>query len=809
VLLMLAVLAAIAALIVFRRMSPVPTSTASAVREVPRHLLSMPGFRGEGVAPFVPALVSGTVRARDGKPIAGARVCGSCASCGLVDLPPSACVLTNEQGAYAFEPADARPVLVTAVAQGFNAGVANDGRPIELRGKPKSDVDVTLQPGGATLSGIVLDALGGPVAHARIQLARFDIESRPTIETQSNEEGRFEAAVSEGALLIRAEADGYAPATAHAVAPSDDVEVRLTPASRIRGRVVLARTGKPVAGAEVRAFPRAGNPRVAAALSDEHGEFVVEALEPGMYTLLAEHASARGHLDSPVAVGLADTVEDVVIEATNAVSVFGRVVLPPEAPPCRGYVALGAPTVESAALAKQALSEKEITRDYNAVPSLSSNIEADGTVSFKGVTPGRYHVNVQCSDHVLDEGPELLDVRDRDLQVIWKAQPGLGLLVRVVDAAGAPVPDARLTLLISRGGAAGPPLGMGFSVDRQGVAKLPANLYPGSYTVEANGGLEAKPVTVELRPGSGTTEVTLRVEGSGSIMVDAKDELGRPVNGLRVNALAQAAPTEAKAAPEGPAASRPRIVSARALGGGQYQIGPLPAGAYTVEAEESSNPPIRAEGPNGAVIHVASGALLRAQLSVRRDAEVRGTVVDSKGQPEANVWVSATYQTDGPVVVGPKLLRLGVEPLRAMTDPEGRFELNKLRPGARYQLRVIEPHGAAVTVDRVTPGQDVKLVLPEPSVISGVVVDAQGRPQETFTVQAHHAETGVNRVGRVGPGGSFRIEGVPAGKVALTAARPPAEFAQLELEVQGGEKRDGIRLSLAAHTETPAPSSPL
>jgi hypothetical protein len=194
-----------------------------------------------------------------------------------------------------------------------------------------------------------------------------------------------------------------------------------------------------------------------------------------------------------------------------------------------------------------------------------------------------------------------------------------------------------------------------------------------------------------------------------------------------------------------------------------------------------------------------------AQLRIHRLGTLHGTVVDEGGQPEANVWVSATYQTES--AAGGRPL-LGMEPSRAMTDAEGRFELSKLTPGARYQLRANEPQGAAATLRDVSVGQEVKLVLPAASVISGLVVDARGRPQPNSSVHAHHAATGVQRSGRAGLDGSFRIAGVPAGKIELMASRPPSEFAQQELELRGGETREGVRLSLVEQKQdAPSPGT--
>jgi hypothetical protein len=726
--------------------------------------------------------LSGQVKRRDGAPIAKARVCASCASCGYVELPPAACVETDDAGRYTLRPGPLRSVAIAATAAGFCEGRANGGAAIALDAGARDGLDIVLACEGAQLAGIVEDALGGPIGGARIQLMRFAGDSRSLVELQSGSDGRFEAWTTPGPALVRAVADGYADDIEQLILPRADLTMRLTPASSIRGRVVDARSGAAAAGVEVRALPLLGAPRAPAAVSGDDGRFDLGGLEPGTYRLSALSERWRGANEQVVQLGLVSTVDDVLIEVLPAVSVLGRMLIGATGAPCaNGNVLLTTPTLESSALAKTRLSEAELSAAAaRPVPESAADVEADGTVRLEGLVPGRYHATLYCPDHLLGEGPELLDVGERNAEVVWRMTRGSTLQVDVSDDSGAPVPGAQVTLLMP-GIGANPPIGMAFSADAEGRVRSHNALQPGTYTIEPSGSLRGAPVRFEVLAGGHPVALTLRVQGSGYIVVHAEDAERRPVGGLSVSAQADdAAALPANAVP---------------LGAGSYRIGPLAAGAYTVEAQDGTNPPLRAEGPSGTPIQVGAGRSVEARIRLDRSAAIRGKVVDARGAPEDSLWVSATYETqEQNIGWGPRAL--GLEAARAMTAADGSFVIDGLERGAAYRLRAVQPFSSAGVLRDVKAPSVVTMVVPPAASIAGVIAGHGGALPRDAIVSVYHPETALMRRGRVSPDGRFAVDEVPPGRVSVSFAAAEWDASPQELELSGGQRLEGFRLEV-------------
>lgn len=763
-------------------------------------------LKNQFATPVAPAALTGLVRDQAGSAVASARVCASCADCSLTDPPPATCTVSNERGEYALSAQARGGVIISASAATFPLGQANEGLPVLTDGTAHAGLDITLQRDGSRLAGTVVDALGGPVGAARVWTTRYERGVLPGIEVSTDEEGHFELWVSPGSQELHASAEGYANKSIIRVAPAESITMVLTPASGVRGRVVLAGTDTPVPGVEVRAHPALGGaPRAAPGTSDEDGEFVLSGLEPGLYSLAAEGESHRGGSRTELEIGLAEVVPEVTVEVVPAVSLIGTLSIGDEGKPCqRGTVSLGAPSATNATMVKGTLSDDDANADPRSVPTTLANIEVGGKVRFKGLTRGRYQAVLHCQGHVLADGPELIDVRDKNVEVSWKLRPGIGLTVHVVDESGKALPGTVVELLMTRSTSKAPPLGMALLSDAHGQVEVSRTLYPGVYTVQPLGGASATPVTVELSEGTEHKEVTLTLEGSASIVIAAHDAAQQAVDGLYV-AARRAEPAAAGAQPLGLiAALGTRAVS---LGAGRYRVGPLAAGAYTVEVRDGTNAPILATGPHGTRIEVTGGQELRLDVRLPATTRILGTVVDESGQPAANVWVSASPEQPAAANTREPHAMLLPERTRVITDHEGAFSLEGLVAGARYRLDAKQEFGAEAAVRNVAADATARIVLPATGSIAGVVVDAQGKPLPGFYLQATHIETGAVRLGRVvGTGGQFRVERVPAGAITISVNDMKAADGEHKLSLRAGEQLEGVRLTVAAAPVELAPS---
>ncbi|MDB4987540.1 MAG: hypothetical protein JWN04_2718 [Myxococcaceae bacterium] len=741
-----------------------------------------------------PGVLGGQVVSSTQQRIPGARVCAARADRSLLDAPPAVCTETDEEGLFSFARLSDGAYLVSATADGFAMASASSGAPLSLlEGRSaRQSVTIVLQAGGVRVSGLVLDALGGPVSQARVQVARFENAVSPTLELESDSEGRFGSSVPGGPVTLRAEADGYAPALVHVMAPTRNVRLVLVPGSTIRGRVVELGTATPVADVSIRAVTGTSAALTRPAISDDDGVFVLTGIEPGNYVFTAEGEHHRGGSSQAVEVGLAESMDDVQIEVAPAASITGRIEIEHTQQPCtRGRVAIG-PENPLSVPSKQA-------SPRHAASSVDALIEPDGLVHLHGVLPGSYHVTLQCFDHVFTEGPRVLEVAEQDLSVRWHVAPGIGLLVEVVDDAGHAVPRARLSLQFppAAGGRAGV---MPLSVDANGRATLPRNLLPGSYRIRPDPSYGVDPLEVRLREGSPQERVVVRLPGTGAIevQVHAGPPEAEPIDGLDVSALVV---SESSVAADNPGVRR---YGASGLGDGMYRIGPLKPGEYNVEVRDGVNPALAAKGARGASLLLRSGQVLRVDAVLERGAKLTGRVVDELGVPIGSAWLSAQAE-DAELSSAMRFALAGVTS-RVLTDADGLFEIAGLQTEQHYRVLAEQHHGGAASATHARPGTELVLRLLSPGVLSGTVRDREGRPAHRATVTAHHEATGVIRYTQLRAEGTFRLEGIPAGSIELSVAELGGDFAGRQVEIVAGQELEGLTLTLESSKPLAEPS---
>jgi hypothetical protein len=758
--------------------------------------------RARTVPPDLAASLSGVVRG-GGAPIASALVCAACVNCEPTGAPASPCTKSDAHGRYTFPQLAPEGYYVSATAADWLPGRAAATRPIILeRAQAKRGVDIELSPGGARVTGAVLDATGAPIARARVRAFRGQ-HPQLSLDVVSDAEGAFAVSWLPGYIELIAEADGYAPARAGFFAPRDAVELRLTPAGSLSGRVLATGTGQALSGIEVRALPvrNPSSPIFRSALSGADGAFVLQGMEPGSFLLRAKGHGWDGELGSSIELGLAESVADLTVEVGAAANVLGRVVSKDGKPCQAGRISLGAPDPLAPRPAAEHPNQVAFGDKVEEIvgPEQVAHIAADGRVALLGVPAGFYFVRVQCSEHTLQSGPATLQIgRETITDLTWTVAPSGALRVRVVDAAGQPIPHASFFLRRPDfGGTRSRPRTVHHADDR-GSAEI-VDLRPGSYEVAPIGGAtRGAPVSVELHEGPqgrSTAEVTLELSGSGMIVVDARTAQGAPVDDLQVSARAITPMSAADAR------SAPREHAVQ-LGRGRFRLGPLASGVYVVTAEDGVNPPIQHGAAPGSEIAVSDGATARVQLQVPREGVIRGRVVDAVGGPAANVWVMPKRESDAPAsALIPMQLSEGK---RVLTDREGKFAIAGLAPDARYVLRASRPSGTAAITRGVVPGTTVAITLPAAGAISGIAVDANGAPLPHFMVRASEAQTGSEREATVADAqGRFALRGVAPGSIELQVIAGPQASATRIVELAPGQKLEGLRV-VVQHSELTA-----
>ncbi len=669
------------------------------------------------------AVLAGTVRSRDGDRIEHGHVCAVDSESSAIGKPKTTCVDADVDGRYELSLAATGAYSVDAEAPGFRPGSALGGRLISVAwGQRRTGLDIVLEHGGARVAGQVLDLTGGPIAGALIRATRF-VTPRSTVATESDRDGKFVLWTLPGHIGLNAEAVGYAPSrVASRVAPTGDVVIRLTPGSSVQGHVVSGVDLKPVSGVEVRAagLRMPSTPLNRSAVSDSDGAFEISGLQPGEYTLVAEGVGWRGGSHGSFKIGLLQALNDVTVTVSPAPLVSGTVVLQSDNSPCQmGTVNLGPTGIPSSDDPPSATDEVDGAH-RSQVPSILTMIEASGEAHFRAVPPGTYRATVRCADHVLVEGPTIVEVGQVSVEgLLWKVSAGVGLLVNMVDEQGSPLPGAVVSLQsLTRH------LNTQLTGDDRGQYDYPAALYPGVYTLAPRDGYTGDPVEVELRAGMGKLPVTVRFKGKGSILVTVQGANAEPIDDVSVRATvvgASAPPAVGATGPtpsqevadepiETPQPPRQKRYVGVALGDGRFRIGPIEPGTYSVQASDGVNPPWDAGGGFAQVAH----GIVNASIVLKRDGRIRGVVVDASSQPMPDTWVGATCEGDSSPGHPTKTFRGSGRQsaaARVMTDKEGRFEIGGLERTAVCTVRAEQPFGLAGEKIDVTPGDDVRVAI--------------------------------------------------------------------------------------------------
>ena len=473
-----------------------------------------PGNWGEGALPCSEGAsgLKGVVRTLADGPIAGARVCAVCADCDVTAAPPGPCVEAGPDGGFTLDNLVQDWVFVTASAEGYRVGLARAGAAIyvadECNGSP---LVVRLEAGESTVSGVVIDATGGPVPGAQVQVAHVGYAVRTTAQLSADDAGHFAAAVPLGDVWLRAEAPGYAPALLQRRLPTVDATLVLMPSGSVTGTVIDADSGQPQPGVEVVAHGETAHALALPVITDATGEFTIEGLRPGRYVFAAKGAHHRSVAPLQLTLGFAEQRSGVQLVVQGGAAVGGQVRVRDTAEPCTaGFVQLGMPGPLSLAglVGNEEAWERDEAQQSAILPTVRGEIDPMGRVSLGGLPPGKYHVELRCEGHVYASGPVTVDMAESDRELQWEVIEGLSLTIEAQDEQGEPVPYPYLALEFPRGLSGQRGL-MGLPTDEAGQAHLVGNLLPGRYVIHGDESWGLAPLPVELAANSGHTRVVV------------------------------------------------------------------------------------------------------------------------------------------------------------------------------------------------------------------------------------------------------------------------------------------------------------
>ncbi|HWO19602.1 MAG TPA: carboxypeptidase regulatory-like domain-containing protein [Kofleriaceae bacterium] len=704
--------------------------------------------------------ITGTVADLTGGPIAGAKVWAS-ASFGR-RARAAVHGEADEQGKFSLwvEPGI---VSISASAEGYTEA--------EEWGRAPGTFELLLTP-ESSLAGTVVDAeTSAPVAGARVSLSTTNdwLWDDEQDGAQTDEQGRFRISrVAPGRHVVIARSErGYGRTEGSTLVGLgqhvDGVTVKLFPAARVEGKIVIATTQAACEDGSASLSDPAKPGRAVTTRRGEDGMVWANGVRPGTYdvTVRCDGYRERERYE-PVAVAGKD-VTGLVWEVEPGATVRGRVLTKSGEPVDGAWV--------SARKVGGASREK---RSFD-----SDTSEAEGRYEIVGLRPGSYELEVDSPRGVTPEGSFKVDIAagatvERDLVL----EDGGTIRGTIVDAEGRPVAAVEASARAASGQFTWNPGGLPKS-DPAGAFVI-EGVRPGDYRVVAQRSLFdplRRPGTtddtrqgerVTVRAGQ-TSVVRLVIEApAGAIRGTVVDAAGRPVGDAFVSAARESDAAGARASSV--ASTRWSWDEKPALTGvdGAFTVGKLTPGKYTLRA-------YRKGGGEAVAEHVAVGETARLQITTT--GSIEGTVRRAGQGPPEELTVTVRepktaftrreqlYRTAG---------RYAVRDL-----PKGHFLIQVEAEGGQKQVEVDLAEGEAKT------GVDVELegLI---DVTGRVVEHGTGKPAPGLTMSAQLAKGGAGAmIMRPGTGadqehvtdesGRFKIKRAPAGAIVLRGF--PKDFA--------------------------------
>jgi protocatechuate 3,4-dioxygenase beta subunit len=687
------------------------------------------------------------------------------------------------------------------------------------------------------ISGIVLAPGRRPVEGASVWVPRLERSATPTnqlsselpaplVEATSGPGGRFTlSGVPRGPFEVKASAEGFADgAAAVSAGPVSSIEVLLASGSTLAGKVLDEETGAPVAGARV----KVGFRETKETASDAEGRFIIRGIPPsalhdGRGWLNVTHAGFAPHSRDVVCLGR-DEKSPIEVRLSRGGSVAGRV-LGPDGEPVRGarvwFEVEGLPT--------DALG-------YNPARGLSAFSAEDGSFTIPGPSQLRgmigdiklFAAAVHPSHAPGRAGPIAFPrtgERWGDVEIVLSK--GIVIEGKVTDAAGRPVPGARVDARAAAAAAGADPT----SPEVRASARTAFSGHDGSYRIRGApaGASEVRaqalghaPAVIPVSPVEGNVlKVDIVLDSGAAIEGRVVDSGGAPVPGAEVEAFPEGElPGEeiddaAEFSGRMARWSAIGLASARTGPDGGFRLPHLPDAPFTLLARAAGFEPEAARGfrPGGAAAEIVLGRYSAIRGAVIA-ADTKGTVTSFQVNVINKAKRAALRKSTGMVES-----RLGTEGELRFSDPAGRFLYDGLRPG-EYEVTVVAAGFLPRVLDAVVQaGEELALdvLLERGARVEGIVIDAEsGGPVAGAAIHAWRQDSSPDAGFHLRGGeatsredGSFVLAGLADGKYVVNASHPfyalgglPGGARMPELEVFGeAPARIEIRLRPAGSIE--------
>jgi len=739
----------------------VPIRPDVAVRKGRETVVDLVLTRGKSIA--------GVVRDSDGAPLPGATVRvmypddGSFrADVGRVTSRYP--VTTDGTGRFHLRGLGEGPVGVHVVMKGFVPGMKRNVAP------GRDDLEFSLTRASRVRGRVVSAETGEPVEGATVD-AHY---AGPGSVTTASD-GTFDLVVAPGSRTVRVWCEGYLwrETQVENLKPGEvreGVEIALKPGHRLRGRVVHARDGTPLAGAWV----RIEGPQGRSIRTDAEGRFAVRGLPPGTYEI---EVSAHRFPEKTVTGLVLPQEEEITILLEPGATISGLVLDAEGKPAALRYVVLA--DTDERWMGETATDRK-------------------GEFTFTGLPTGEYVVLVFATSRRGRHGSATGRVRaevtvrpgeDARVEVREKKSEASATVGGRVMCRGQPVEATGTSLALVR---LDLPAGSGLvggihsaPIDQEGawsISGLPLGRYAALIVRNENSHMTPAGEIHVVRTGEQTADLQLptgRLEGR------IVDEEGKPIGdasvSLRDAELARL-----------PLAESPRYFQmikgmGRTEEDGTYVIEHVPPGTWFVVAlDEGYAPTVRSS------VAIPSEGVAKLDLALGRGHAVQLQLKDSAGEAIAPRAGIGLRDGEGRLVVGPEW--------RHVVNTTGPTEL---RLGAG-RWRVF------VQAEKFAPGEVGVDVDEDEDTTAELVLRRGGRLKLTVTggvkgavVSLYHSDGGevarpfsFDRLAygtmssRTDKNGTLTIENVPAGEITVRVATRDGRKGTAKVEIADGRSAE-------------------
>jgi hypothetical protein len=655
------------------------------------------------------------------------------------EMLPTHLVHSDANGAWQSPVLPPDTYVVTAATVGFLPRT----RTVALAaGEHVRGIDVELAPGGTLVRGMISERPGGaPIAGARVTATSGLAEDPGKVLAISRDDGRYELTLASG---------GFSLAVSHPDFADDDrilfvedkplvADFQLVPGGVIEGVVIARDTGQPVADVNVETLGHAG--LAGNGISGADGRFRIRGLTVGSFKLVAAGPGYASRQEIAVELGIAEQVAGVRVLVDRAFKISGRVVDKVD------HHGLAGATVRL-----------DSFRDIAATPATS---DGSGAFTLDGLVPGTKTLYGLADGHMPVKLQPIV-LKDRDLDgVVMELERGVTVSGRIEPAGQAwlhlerEMPPYRPGYLISIPDKA--TTTVHGEANEGGTFVLHA-VPAGKLRVVArarDGGSGSVPIVVN---GSDVTGLVIHVDAKGTITGHVVDTSHAPVADALVEVTPSGSPLPLAQAVD------------RTGPGGEFRLAGLDPGKYDLGAQrgEWHASPVRQTSIELADHQHVDGISLVVPAS---DKTIRGSVLDSSGNPVADAWV--TTSDSNPVLTG----------------SDGRFVVDHLADGTYTLVAQTSHPPARASLADVEAGDTVVLSLEQFATLTGhvtiggvpmVAFELECRSSERWAASSFASAVGAYAFDHLPPGPYACIASGDAG-VASGEVDVPASGAHLEL----------------------------